>query len=164
MASAARSHQSRSLSISTLPADERERVAFGRDVGRRRRGPPASSPGSDWQRLSRCHPMRNDDRRHRGRRVPPARQALGDDADAVHRIGQASQPLHTEVDQLDTGSTGQHRRRHVGDHDLAAARRSHESRRPVERRPEVVAVALLGFAGVQPHAHPDDQRGRATPR
>jgi hypothetical protein len=87
-------------------------------------------------------------------------ESIGPDSEDVHRLGDSSKSLEAEIDELDAGSSPGDGCRHIGEHYLATTCHGHESCRPVERWPEVVAIPFLGLAGVHGHANPQDSGPR----
>ena len=70
-------------------------------------------------------------------------------------VSEIVQPLLAEIDEHRAGRqiavrefTGS-----AGEQDLAAVTDSHESRDAIDRRSEIVTVALVGCAAMQRHAH-----------
>ena len=88
------------------------------------------------------------------------------DRQLVHalRAGDPAQPVQPEIDQVEVVGQGIAHECCAGarEHDLAPVRRRHQPARAVQRRAEVVAVALVHLAGVDAHA--DRQRSDRTPR
>ena len=97
------------------------------------------------------------------------------DRQLVHLLGpfQAAQSMLTEIQQPDTvGQPVAHEiGGHLREHDLAAMRRGHEPAGAVERKTEVVTVALVADAGVDAYAdtkraggasHISEENARAT--
>ena len=75
------------------------------------------------------------------------------DADHMHRLHDAFELHQPEIMELQLGHAvhepgGQRRQ-----HDLATVGRGHDPRGTIERRPEIVAVAFFGVAGVDAHPH-----------
>ena len=88
----------------------------------------------------------------RCRRQRPQRRKLAA-ADLPHplRPRQIAEAMLSQITKI-PAITHQRRGRLRG-HDLPAVRDTHQPGATVQRRPEVVPVAQLGFAGVQPHPH-----------
>ena len=78
--------------------------------------------------------------------------------------GQVLEPVHPQIAQAGALRQSLDRQvgRRLGQHRLAPMRHRHKPGRPVHRRTEIVAVALLHLAGMQAHPHPQDAPLRPT--
>ena len=78
----------------------------------------------------------------------------------MDRGADASQLQPSQVDQLDPGHRPQHVGRRGAHQNPATVSRTHQPGRPVQRRPEIVAVTFVGLARVQSHADAQLEPGR----
>jgi hypothetical protein len=87
-------------------------------------------------------------------------KAVGDELEDRRVLVDIAQAVPSEISQLDM--TAHQRLGGIRHDDLSPMGHSVEPSDPIQRRPEVVAVALVGLAGVDPH--PDRQCHALGPR
>ncbi len=76
------------------------------------------------------------------------------------RAGEVAEAMLTQIDQVAGFAYLGERLRCE---DLSSVAGGHDPRRPIQRRPEVVTVALVGLPDVEAHANPDDRAAPGLP-
>ena len=131
-------------------ADERDQAVIIDDSGSPLELSPAANERRPPPRQRACGDLGDA-----AQRWHPCVQPRGEDLEDVLGHGEVAKGMHTQIEQC--APTDRHvvgeRGDHTGDEDLTSVAQLQQPGGAVDRRPEPVVVASLGFAGVHGHPH-----------